>query len=584
MKLSIKNKIILPLLFLMIIPVIVVSVLSYGNYYKAISNNETMRINNELNDLLVLFNKTERNYDGKAFILDYIKSLNKRNMFIIEDEKFLYNTIADKDITAKKISKNISLDNKISPNYHLYYRVYYQWNWEIGFLLDKKEIYSKPYGISGSIVLLISIFIFFSLGAIILITDHISKPIAILLEGYNDIVSGNLKKKINIERKDELGLLGYAFNDMKNEITNRTNKFMQMKNFNEDILRSISTGIITTNIDGKIIKYNQSATHIIEKITQIEKVYPKIIKVLFKQIMNTLKIKKPINKVENFQNKKKGKNFYLDITTSLMKNNSGENIGVICSFHDISNRKKIEEKIDRINRLTSLGQLTAALAHEIRNPLSGMKMSTQVLKKRLAIHLKLSDEKLFDATIQEIDRLNGLITELLNFSKPNLPKIQIINVPEVLENALKFSTKIIDQKNLTVLKEYNEEISFAYFDKGQLIQIFLNIIANAVQAMNNEGILKIKISKSMEKDKHYMLLVFEDNGCGIKKENVSNIFDPFYTTNESGTGLGLSVVHKLMTANNGEIEVESRVNIGTKIKLYIPLYRREENEEKDINH
>ncbi|QZY55196.1 sensor histidine kinase [Crassaminicella profunda] len=578
MKLSIKKKIIFPLLFLMIMPIIVLSILSYWNHSKTMISHKSMSMNNTLNDLLILIEHTEKNNQPKEFLLDYIKSLDKENMFIVEGTEFLYNSISDKNISAKKILKSIWNDEDVSSRYLLHYRVYSQWNWKIGFLLDLQTIPNKNYSISIYVLLLITLCIFFSLAAIILITHNIAKPIDILLNGYNDMLSGNFKKEINIERKDELGLLGHAFNEMKNEIAHRTNEFIQMKHFNEDLLRSISTGIITTNIQGHVIKYNNAAVTIIEKALQLGDNHPRIIKVLLKQITHTLKTKTTINQVETFQNQKKGKNIYLDITTSLMKNNDGENIGVICSFNDISKRKRIEEKIDRINRLTSLGQLTAALAHEIRNPLSGMKMSAQVLKKRLSSYLRPSDEKLFDATIHEIDRLNELITDLLDFSKPNLPRFQIVNVYEILENALLFSKKNIQQKNIHILKEFEENIVFSYFDKNQLAQIFLNIIANALWAINDGGTLKIKINSSLEREKDFLCIIFEDNGCGMHKEELHKIFDPFYTKNENGTGLGLCVVHKLLTSNNGEIEITSQLNIGTRVTLYIPLYRGDKNE------
>ncbi|MBF8983804.1 hypothetical protein IZY60_09665 [Lutibacter sp. B2] len=584
MKLSVKKKIIVPLLFLIIMPMIALMILTYLNNNKIINNYETVKVNTELNDLLTLLNKVEKTDVNKDFMKEYIKSLNKKNMFIIENDQFIYNTILNENINEDEILTCIWEEKEMSNGYILNYRVYHQWNWKIGLLIDKKEIPLKNFSMTGNMLLIITLFVLFSLEAIILITDNVYKPIGILLNGYKGILLGNFQNKIDIKTEDEFGLLEDVFNDMKNEIANRTNKFIQMKNFNEDLLRSISTGIITTNIDGKIIKYNQAAVDIFEKEIQSKKNNIAIIKVLLGQIMSTLQTEETLNRVENFQSKEEDENIYLDITTSLMKNMKKENIGVICSFNDISNRKRIEDKIDRIDRLASLGQLTAGLAHEIRNPLSGMKMSSQVLKKRVSKHLNETDEKLFDANINEIDRLNGLITDLLDFSKPNLPRFQVVNIYEILENALQFSNKIIFEKNIIVLKNQETKHALAYFDKGQLAQIFLNIIGNAIKAMSKEGILKITVSKAMMIKKEYICFVFEDDGCGIEKENISKIFDPFYTTYETGTGLGLSVVHKLITANNGEIEVESQVNVGTKIKLYIPIYRGEEHEEESINH
>lgn len=584
MKLSIKKKIIWPLLLLMIMPVLVLSIITNWNNYKFLNNYTLKQTNRELNNLLVLLDQVEKDGQDKEFILDYIRTNDSRNMFIIEDRKFIYSDIINKNIDEQTILAAISEDTEIYNKYVINYRVYNQWKWKIGILLDRDDLPEKLFTMNATIFFVITLFILFSLEAIVLITDNISKPITILLNGYNDIISGNFQKQIDIKREDELGLLGDAFNDMKNKIASRTNKFIQMKNFNDDILRSISTGIITTDVNGRVTKYNQAAIDMMEMEMEFEKDELVIIKVLLRQIMNTLKTKDSLNTVESFHLGEEGKNIYLDITTSLMKNSKGEKIGVICSFNDITARKRIEEKIDRIDKLASLGQVSAGLAHEIRNPLSGIKMSSQVLKRRLSEHLSESDERLFSANINEIDRLNGLITDLLDFAKPHLPRFEAVDAIDAVENSLRFSNKMIAEKNIKVDIKDDIKGLYACFDKGQLSQIFLNIIANAIKSMEYGGRLSISLSISTLNSREYMMVSFEDNGCGIAPENLQKIFDPFYTTYDTGTGLGLSVVHKLMTANKGEIDVQSRLGIGSDIRLYIPTYRSDSNEKESIDN
>ncbi|MPM96527.1 Signal transduction histidine-protein kinase AtoS [bioreactor metagenome] len=329
---------------------------------------------------------------------------------------------------------------------------------------------------------------------------------------------------------------------------------------------------------GKIRNYNDAASDIIERVMCLNEKNPKIIKILVMQINETIDRMDSVNRIEHFNEYNTKESVYLDITTALMRNSSGECIGVICSFNDITNRKKIEESVERIDRLTSLGELTAALAHEIRNPLSGIKMSAQILNKRLTSHLKASEQNLFEAIIKETDRLDLLITDLLNFSKPRIPKFQIIDVFEILNRALLFSDKKIREKNTIVSINNDIDESQVYFDKGQLLQIFLNIISNSLDAIDTEGGLKISVEKLVYKNDACICVSFEDNGCGIDKENINRIFDPFFTTKESGTGLGLSVVHKLATSNNGNIEIESIESVGTIVKVYLPKYRGEINE------
>ncbi|WP_097026993.1 sensor histidine kinase [Clostridium peptidivorans] len=574
MKLKFKRKIVLPILFLMIIPILILSVLFFSRmqriYYESIVQNTE----NFLNLISERTYKMKDDFYSKQMLFSELSSLKKLGVIAYEGDEIFYTSLDGINLDINKIRLGYT-ENK---RYEIKEKTYENLNISVYVIIDKYKILFNVLNMYKPYLILIVISILVSLQAIIFLTDSFSKPISILLEGYNDIISGNPKNNIDIKREDELGLLGEAFNEMKKQISIGSNKFLQMKRFNEDILRSISTGIITADMCGKIKNYNDAASDIIERVMCINEKNPKIIKTLMMQINETIERMDSVNRIEYFNEYDTKESVYLDITTALMKDSSGECIGVICSFNDITNRKKIEENVERIDRLTSLGQLTAALAHEIRNPLSGIKMSAQILNKRLTSHLKTSEQNLFEAIIKETERLDLLITDLLNFSKPRIPKFQIIDVFEILNRALLFSDKKIREKNAIVSMNYDIKGAQIYFDKGQLLQIFLNIISNALDAMDTKGDLKISVEKSIEKNDTCILVSFEDNGCGIDKENINKIFDPFFTTKESGTGLGLSVVHKLATANNGNIEIESIESVGTIVKVYLPEYRGEINE------
>lgn len=574
MKLKFKRKIVLPILFLMIIPILILSVLFFSRmqriYYESIVQNTE----NFLNLISERTYKMKDDFYSKQMLFSELSSLKKLGVIAYEGDEIFYTSLDGINLDINKIR----LGHTENKRYEIKEKTYENLNISVYVIIDKYKILFDVLNMYKPYLILIVISILASLQAIIFLTDSFSKPISILLEGYNDIISGNPKNNIDIKREDELGLLGEAFNEMKKQISIGSNKFLQMKRFNEDILRSISTGIITADMCGKIKNYNDAASDIIERVMCINEKNPKIIKTLMMQINETIERMDSVNRIEYFNECDTKEPVYLDITTALMKDSSGECIGVICSFNDITNRKKIEENVERIDRLTSLGQLTAALAHEIRNPLSGIKMSAQILNKRLTSHLKTSEQNLFEAIIKETERLDLLITDLLNFSKPRIPKFQIIDVFEILNRALLFSDKKIREKNAIVSMNYDIKGVQIYFDKGQLLQIFLNIISNALDAMDTKGDLKISVEKSIEKNDACILVSFEDNGCGIDKENINKIFDPFFTTKESGTGLGLSVVHKLATANNGNIEIESIESAGTIVKVYLPEYRGEINE------
>ncbi|MBE6069084.1 MAG: HAMP domain-containing protein [Clostridium lundense] len=574
MKLKFKRRMVLPILFLMMMPTLILSISFFSRMQRIYYENVVQDTENFFNLISEKTYKSNNDFYSKQMLTSELSSLKRLGVVAYNGDDIFYTSLdgINLDINIIKLGHT---ENK---RYEIKKKTYENLDVSIYVIIDNYQIFFDVLNTYKPYLILIVVSIFISLRAILFLIDSFSKPISILLEGYNDVISGNSKNNIEIKTEDELGLLGEAFNEMKQQVAIGSNKFLQMKRFNEDILRSISTGIITADMQGKIMNYNDAASDAIERVMCLNEKNPKIIKTLMIQINETIERMDSINRIEHFNEYDTKESVYLDITTALMKDSSGECIGVICSFNDITNRKKIEESVERIDRLTSLGQLTAALAHEIRNPLSGIKMSAQILNKRLTTHLKTSEQNLFEAIIKETERLDLLITDLLNFSKPRIPKFQIIDVLEILDRALLFSDKKIREKEASVNVNCDINLMKVYFDKGQLLQIFLNIISNALDAIDTKGDLKITLEKPTEGDDKCIIISFEDNGCGIKKENINKIFDPFFTTRESGTGLGLSVVHKLATANNGNVEIESIESVGTIVKIYLPKYRGGSNE------
>lgn len=570
MNFKFKRKIVLPILLLMVMPTIILSVLFFNRTQKKSQDILVENIENLLETYQI-----KDDFYSKQMLFSELSSLKDVGIIAYESENIIYNSL---DLINLDIEELNILDEG-NKRYEIKRKVFDNFNLSIYIIIDRVKIYSNILTVNIPYLILIGISIFISLQCILLLMNSFFKPISILLDGYNDVISGNLKSNINVKREDELGLLGDAFNEMKNRIAIGSKEFLLMKRFNDDILRSISTGIITTDMNGKIKNYNDTASGIIERVMCLNEIKPEIVNILMMQVNETIEGLDCVNKVAPFKGYDIEETVYLDITTSLMKNSQGENIGVICNFNDITNRKRIEDNVERINRLTSLGELTAALAHEIRNPLSGIKMSAQILNKRLFSHLKASDQKLFEAIIKETERLNFLITDLLNFSKPRAPNFQSIDVSEILDRALIFSKEKIREKKALVKVKYNINEKNVYLDKSQLSQIFLNVISNALDAIDIKGSLIITVQNSDESEDKYICVTFEDDGCGIDEENISKIFDPFFTTRESGTGLGLSVVYKLVTSNNGNIKIESIKSIGTIVKIYLPKYKGDIDED-----
>ncbi|SKC40723.1 sensor histidine kinase [Maledivibacter halophilus] len=595
MKWDIENKILIPFMILIILPILIIGIVSYWNGYQLLLNNKIKEVENNLHEDMLLIDKINEDARKNDILIDlakdkainYFIDLNKAGIIILQNNEVILNNLDDNEAFAKSLFNKAIKSKKetyINDDVLFIYKTYDKWNWKIGYGLYKNIFTNELVEFQKNTILIAIIFLVFSMQATIFISHNLSRPIKKLAEICNKIGKGNLKEKINIDREDEIGILADAFNNMVRKLEKNTKKLLEMKKFNEDILRSISIGIMTMDKKGRILSINQAGERLLKYSTNSREQREAFRKKIMDQLTETLFNEESKNEILVLNKMEDGNKLYFDVTTSLLRNKNKKINGAICSFSDITKRKRIENNIERINRLTSVGQLAAGLAHEIRNPLAGMKMSIQVLKSRLCKQNDKSNLNLFNGTLYEIDRLNNLITELLDFAKPHQPKYEMTNILEILNKSLELTKKDINEKDIkTNIHVETHNISI-FVDKAQIEQVFINIIRNAVNAMNIKGVLNITINTTIREKINFLRIIFHDNGCGIKQENIDKIFNPFFTTDPQGTGLGLSVVHKLVIENNGEIEVQSVVGKGTKFIIKFPIFGGELSEEKNINN
>lgn len=241
------------------------------------------------------------------------------------------------------------------------------------------------------------------------------------------------------------------------------------------------------------------------------------------------------------------------------------------------------ERLIELKSLSTIGQFAAGIAHEVRNPLTGMKMSIQVLKYRLCKDDNSTNEKLFDGVISEIERINELVTGLLDFSRPKAPTFQEANLLNIINKTLKGMNKAGEGKSIKIDLKYQEDI-IVWADKYNLEQVFLNILNNAINSIKNKGTINIIINRLKKDNGDLVEIQVQDNGCGIDEENLKKIFNPFFTTRSKGTGLGLSIVHELINLNKGKIKINSKLDEGTNVIIQFPIYGVEDNEKKSFNY
>jgi len=464
--------------------------------------------------------------------------------------------------------------------------------WSVGITLQRSEVMLDIIKFRQSMMTfctcIIALIIFVSL----LFVKSLTQPIRQLITGARAIGAKDLDQTIQVESSDELQELAQEFNKMAARLKTSMQEIVELKTFNDDIFRSVSNGIITVNPNGELTSINKSAMEILsfDAITinpaQQENTLPSIEKVL-SLLVTTLEKKERIeHQIIDFLDQQQEPVFF-EINTSLLNDSGQKIIGAIADIRDITLRKRMEELMVRVDKLASLGELSAGIAHEIRNPLAGMKTSLQVLAKRVT---GSSPQLLIDGVLSEIDRLNKIVTDLLKFSgsSPSFPGP--VDITIVLKKVLDFLIEKIKKLDIIIVQKYDQTISNAFLDTEQIQQVFLNLLLNAVNAMPGGGTLTISIKRVMDQDRikekitqsfhpgfstenEYMAVSFKDTGSGIKEENLSRVFNPFFTTDPNGTGLGLPIAHKLLEKNNAYIYIDSKEGNGCRVTLILPLDR-----------
>jgi len=306
-----------------------------------------------------------------------------------------------------------------------------------------------------------------------------------------------------------------------------------------------------------------------EELHQSEKVYAETMEKMCAEISVPLLLKDELVGVLNL-NHKSTRDMYNREDIDLLKTLANQATIAIENAKMYDALKKTKVRMQRADRLASLGTLTAGLAHEIRNPLVAVKTFLQLLPE------KFDDEEFrnYFLTVAsgEVERISSLITELLDFSRPSEPQLREENINEILEKMITLITTETKKKNLKITKQLAENLPFIQVDKDQIKQVFLNILLNAVQATPENGEIMV-VSRSFTKspEETFLQVEIRDTGSGILPQELEYIFTPFYTTKSQGSGLGLSITHQIVEEHHGYIEVESQLGRGTAFTVNLPL-------------
>jgi len=249
---------------------------------------------------------------------------------------------------------------------------------------------------------------------------------------------------------------------------------------------------------------------------------------------------------------------------------SNDELGLLTrSFNRmIRNLREIQSELIRSEKLISLGRLSAGVAHEIRNPLNAMKGAIVYLQRR-----KPGDPLIEEYTqliLEEIERLDLFVTEFLYFAKQSAPKPVLTNLNDLIHNTLTLFDERLRQKTIKVTERLDPALSSVYVDPHQMEQVLLNLVINAIDAMPHGGVLDVSSLADGVGAKPKAVIRFRDNGVGIPEHQLRNVFDPFYSTKEGGTGLGLPISLGIVESHGGELRIQSVEGQGTEAVIELP--------------
>lgn len=404
-------------------------------------------------------------------------------------------------------------------------------------------------------------------------TSRVVKPILELIRQAKEYKENKRKRFDPLHTKDELEDLFLTLEQMAKELTHKERKLFY-------ILESIPYGVITMDPEGRIMTFNRGA----EKLTQYQReeaignfIFDLPLKEEKEQFLSwiTLKEGRSFEEVESYIYDKNQRKRDVRLYSSLFFGEDQRLMGIILVMRDVSEIKKLEAYIQQRERLASLGQLTAGIAHEIKNPLSIIQAAAE------AIGLEVSEAQAENPLITELtsdilesaDRMNFLLTDFLKLSKGDAEDSvkSRINLAHIVNELLHLLRKNMTDQKIRICREFLTQEAFIEGNKNRITQVFLNILLNSIQAMEEGGVLCVRI-KDLELDWEVEI---EDTGKGIPATKLQWIFNPFYSTKREGTGLGLSIAHEIVVKHGGKLWAASREGAGTTLFVQLPKTKEE---------
>jgi len=403
------------------------------------------------------------------------------------------------------------------------------------------------------------------------IRDH-----AIAVLGLGKTVDGDFLSSEDVELLHTIaGYLAIALDNAQlyNSLEQKAAQIERLKDFSENIVESLNVGVLAVDFGGAVESWNTQLEGLIG-VPREEAVGRKLEEVLPSDLMAEITARSGDERVSSLykfhMQNREGRNLVVNVSIAPLVGKSGERIGRLILFDDVTQRMRLEEQVFQNEKLTSLGLLATGVAHEVNTPLAVISNYIQMLAKQLPS----GDPRhqLIEKVVKQTFRASEIVNNLLNFSRTGATEFTEVNLNAVVEEVLTLVAHPFRTAQVHVTRNLQQGLPAVLGSTNKLQQVFLNLFLNARDAMPSGGIVEIRTAAHNGSVEVEII----DTGAGIPRENLNRIFDPFFTTKSigRGTGLGLSVSYGIVKEHSGKVDVRSTPGKGTSFRLEFPVARK----------
>ncbi|GIO12942.1 hypothetical protein J19TS2_24970 [Cohnella xylanilytica] len=408
-----------------------------------------------------------------------------------------------------------------------------------------------------------------------LLAGFMLRPVNRILATVNEIAVGRFGSKLEIRSKDELGLLSSRINAMGDSLQHYTSRLKESaeelrstKQYLESFVNHTSDAIHVSDLEGRVTQVNRAFETMYgwseeEILGKALRNVPEELEKEFGDVWDTVLAGGAVADLETVRYAKDGKPFDVSLTVSSIRDEAERIVAVATISRNITARKQTEEMLRRSEKLSVVGQLAAGVAHEIRNPLTTLRGFVQLQQQQGSI-----PPAYLQIMLSELDRINYIVSELLIFAKPQADRFRLAPIADIIRDIVLLLDSQARMNNVRIETRFSEELPDIRCEVNQLKQVFLNVLKNGMEAMPDGGVLFVEAYRA-PRDGGVVVRV-TDQGEGIPEEHLARLGEPFFSTKESGNGLGLMVSQQIISNHKGTMRFESKLGEGTTVELRLP--------------